>query len=77
VTREQQYKAAYAKAVAAADCALGVSTNILPKGCVPAGVKDEKAYRGELGWIVDNLEQRAAKLYATAKSLRPTHRNPW
>jgi hypothetical protein len=70
MTREQEYDVAYAKSMAAADCASVVSVEVLGL-CVPAGIKDKEAYRNEVVWIADDLTQRAIQADFDAEILRP------
>jgi hypothetical protein len=53
MTREQEYDVAYAKAVAAADCASSVRMTAVIG--IPEGVKNVQAYRDEVKAISDNL----------------------
>jgi hypothetical protein len=55
-SREQEYyDAAYAKAVAAADCASSVRMTIAAGCGIPEGVKNVQAYRDEVKRIGDDL----------------------
>ena len=69
MTREQEYNAAFAKAVAAADCASSVRMTVAIG--IPEGVKDAQAYRDEVKRIGDYLTLEADVADDDAEILRP------
>jgi hypothetical protein len=71
MTREQEYNAAYAKAMAAADCASDVRITIAIGRGIPEGVKDAQAYRDEVKRISDYLTLEAEVADDDAEILRP------
>ena len=69
MTREQEYNAAFAKAIAAADCASSVRMTVAIG--IPEGVKDAQAYRDEVKRIGDHLTLDAEVADDDAEILRP------
>jgi hypothetical protein len=70
MTREQEYDVAYAKAVAAADCASSVRMTVAIG--IPEGVKNVQAYRDEVKRIGDDLTWDAQDAQIAANILYPT-----
>lgn len=66
MTREQEYNAAYAKAMAAADCASSVRNAPL----FGTNIKDAQAYRDEVKRISDDLTWDAEDAAGAAEILR-------
>ncbi len=71
MSQEQAYDVAYAKAMAAADCASSIRMTILLGGGIPEGVKDEKAYLNEVRRLGDDLTQQAVDADLIAEQMRP------
>ena len=68
MNHEQTYDVAYAKAMAAADCASSIRMTVILGGGVAEGVKDVKAYRDELRRLADDLTQQAVDADVAAQA---------